>query len=244
MSERPCPPGWETRSRLLPVGGPSFVNEGILRQSLRAIADKVDGLDSASPQPECQQAYEDFCFAYDRPAWRPIAADDLSACVIVCFAVLDCLGCEMPATDTPYEPRMGRAVTELVDLGADFNRWLQSVGREDAWHDTTQPRADLPSGPAVALVGNNGSEGAEHGFVMLDGLDEDGEAPVLEGGQASLFGRGYRISKARYDFETRAPGQVWARRLSPNPSAWRRLRGWLDLAALPYTQACVLPVET
>lgn len=241
--ERPVPPGWESRSRLLPVGGSSVVNEGILRQALRSIADAIDGLDSASPNADCERAYGDFCYAYDREAWRPIASDDLSACVILVYAILDCLGCESPPTDTGYEPRMGRAVTELVAMGADFNAWLRSVGREDAWHDTTRPDATLPTGPFVALVGNNGSEGAEHGFVGLDGLDEGGECPVVEGGQASLFGKGYRISKATYDFEVRSPGDVWARRWTPNPGKWRRLRGYLDLAALPLTQACVLPAE-
>lgn len=241
--ERPVPEGWESRERLVPIGAPTFVRDAIILEACQRLADKIDGLDSESKDPVCQQAYEDFCFGYDRKAWRPIAADDLSACVIVTFAVLDCFGCEMPATDTGYEPRMGRAVTELTELGRDMNAWLRSVGREAAWHDMTIPGAELPRVPFVGLVGDNKSEGAEHGYIGLDGIDENNIGNVVEGGRLTTVPgkRGFSIGKGVYEYETRAPGQVWARRKSPLPNRWRRLRGWLDIGALPLTQRATLP---
>lgn len=236
MTERPVPEGWETRDRLYPVGAPTFVCEQILADAVCSLADAIDGLDSAGKNAG---AYEDFCFGLDRAAWRPRAADDLSACVIVIFRVLDCCGYDSSQTDTAYEPRMGKAVIEFGELGREVNAWLKSVDREAAWVDCTKPDAPLPTGPCVALVGDNKSEGAEHGFICLDATMRR----VVEGGQASLFGRGFRISKAVYEYETRGPGQIWARRVSPKPNKWRRLRAYIDLNALPFVGPTCLPAK-
>lgn len=247
VRERPVPEGWATRERLCPIAAPSAVCDAILSQELHAIADAVDGLDSEDPDPARQRRYEDFCFPYDKPASRPRLADDLSACVIVVFAVLDCLGYDSPQTDTAYHPRLGRAVADLVTLAKNLDAWLREVGRERAWHDATVPgsEATLPRGPFVALIGNNGSEGAEHGLVGLEGLDDDLVAPTLEGGLLTRYPKGkggYRIQKCAVELQIRGPGNVWVRRISPAANAWRRLRGWLDLMQVPFTQRATLPL--
>lgn len=236
VTERTVLPGWVVRERLYPVGAPTFVCEQLLADAVCAIGDATDGLDSEGPNAGL---YETFCYGLDRPAWRARAADDLSACVIVIFRVLDCCGYDSPQTDTPYEPRMGRAVIEFGQLGREVNAWLKSVDREAAWIDMTKPGAPMPTGPCVALFGDNGAEGAEHGVVFFDGTMRGG----FEGGQASIHGRGYRISKAIYEYESRGPGQIWGRRVSPNPNRWRRLRSVIDLNALPFTGPTCLPAS-
>ena len=103
----------------------------------------------------------------------------------------------------------------------------------------TTPGAPLPGGPALVLVGNNGDEGAEHGFLWLN------RGNAIEGGQVTRFpkkkGKGYRISKAGYEFEMRAPDSIWARRVTPNLNAWRRIRAYVSLDALPFTGPTCLP---
>ena len=125
MTDRPVPEGWTTRERLYPIGAPTFVCEEMLSRALEALANATDGLDS---EGDNAKAYEDFCYRFDRPTWRPIAADDLSACIVYLYAVLGCLGYESPQTTTPYEPRMGKAVIEFGQLG-----WRPSVARPRTW---------------------------------------------------------------------------------------------------------------
>lgn len=237
--ERPVPEGWESRSRLYGVGTAN--DDAILADAVERIAIATDGLDSAG---ETAAAYEAFNFPYDDARWAVAAADQLSSCAIYGLQVLDCLGYEAPQTDTPYQPRLGRAVTDVVQLGVEVNAWLASVGRRLAWHGTTAPGSeiDLPTGPHLALVGNNAGEGLEHVFVGLSGPSHllGGAIPVSEGGQPSKRGRGYSIQRSRYELIQRGPGQLWARRVGSVGNG-RRLRGWLDIGALPLTQRCVLP---
>lgn len=214
------------------MGAPTWVCDQLLDDALERLATGIDGLDSAGKNAT---SFERFVYAYDDPAWARLAADELSSCSIAGLAVLDCLGYESPQTDTPYCPRLGRAVSDLVTLALEINRWLAEVGRAPGWFDTTQADTPLPSGPYVALIGNNAGEGLEHVFVGL------GAERIVEGGQASLFGRGYRINRGSYALDVRKPGHVWAHRTTPNPGRSRRLRGYLDLRALPFTQATTLP---
>lgn len=230
MTERPCPEGWEQRDRLIPIGAPELVAVQILTEAVQRIADKVDGLDSADTN---HAEYEAFCFPYDKAAWAAIAADQLSSCAVFGLAVADCLGVDAPKSDKPYAPQLGLAVANVVTMGRQQNAWV----------DCTVAGAEMPSGPFIALVGNNAGEGYEHVFVGLDGLDDDNECRVVEGGQVSLKGKGYRIAKGVYDFETRAPGQTWCRRIAPKANSWRRLRGYVDLTRCRFDQRATLPVE-
>lgn len=230
MAERPVPPGWMSRERLYPVGGVPGGDGVLLRRTVQRIADAIDGLDSCAGNAP---AYEAFTFAYDPAAWRAGAADQLYSCALVGLAVLDCLGVEGPETDTPYRPRMGQAVAAVKNAGLDLHAWV----------DTTAIDAALPTGPFVGLVGNNAGEGQEHVIVGLDGLDDDGECRVVEGGQLSTHGKGFRIAKGFYKFERRDDVSVWARRISPSPNPWRRLRGYIDLEACSFTQRATVPVE-
>lgn len=228
--DRPVPDGWESRARLYPVGGVPGGDAVILQRAVQAIADAVDGLDSAGGSAP---SYEAFVFSYDAETWRKGAADQLYSCALVGLAVLDCLGVESPQTDTPYQPRMGSAVSAVVQAGRDLGAWV----------DTTAIDAELPSGPFIALVGDNGKGGPEHVLVGLDGLDDDGECYVFEGGQLSLHGKGYRISKGVYEFERRESKSVWARRIAPKTNPWRELRGYIDLTACVFSQRATLPVR-
>lgn len=239
-AERPVPPGWERAGRLVTPGSPSFVIEGRIRDALRRIADATDGLDSCGT-PAQQEAYRRFVFPYDAEAWGRIASDQLSACALVGAAVLDCLGYESEQTDTGYQQRVGRAVSDLVQLGIEADRWLESVSRPEAWVDLTSPHAELPDGPFVGLCGNNAGEGLEHVFVGLEGVDEGRDCPIVEGGQLSKIGKGFRIARGVYHFDVRAPGNVWVRRTAPSANAFRRLRAVLLLDRLPYTQEATLP---
>lgn len=240
-TERPLAPGWERVGRLCPIGAPSFVCEERLRTALRLIAGRIDGLDSAGKN---QDEYRAFTFAYDDVAWGTVASDQLSACSLVGLAVLDCLGAESDETDTGYQKRIGRAVSDLVNLGLKEDVWLASVGRPEAWVDMTLPDAQLPDGPFLGLCGNNRGEGLEHVFVGLEGVDEDGDAPVVEGGRASTKGAGFAIGTGIYSFEVRAPGHVWVRRVSAPSSSFRRLRAVLLLEHVAFTQDATLPAET
>lgn len=233
MTERPCPEGWERRERLYPVGSVPGGEAAILKDALERIATAIDGLDSASPDQSVQRAYEAFVLPHDDEKWRVRAADDFYSCALVGVSLVDCLGGEGLGADEPYEHRVGRAVTDFKQLGKDLGGWV----------DTTIAGAPLPTGPFVGLVGNNGNEGAEHVFVGLDGLDDDQECHVVEGGQptATPGAKGYRIARGVYDFEARAPGQIWARRIAPKASAWRRLRGYVDLTACAFDGPVTLP---
>lgn len=226
-AERPVPDGWETRERLLPVGA---FGDAVLVRAVQKIADAIDGLDSAGPNAP---SYEAFVFSYDEPSWRRGAADQLYSCALTGLALLDCLGVELPETDTPYRPRMGAAVSAVVEAGRELGAWV----------DTTAIDAELPTGPFVALVGNNKGEGPEHVLIGLDGLDDDLECHVVEGGQLSTHGKGYRISKGVYEFERRDDVSVWARRIAPASNPWRRLRGYIDLSRCLLTQRATLPVD-
>jgi hypothetical protein len=53
--------------------------------------------------------------------------------------------------------------------------------------DAAEPDPPLPSGPSLVLVGQNGTEGAEHGHICPDA----NVRRVVEGGQASPLGRGH-----------------------------------------------------
>lgn len=228
MADRPVPPGWESRERLYPVGGVPGGDGVILRRTVQRIADAIDGLDScAGNAPQ----YEAFTFSYDAAAWRAGAADQLYSCALVGLAVLDCLGVEDPGTDSPYQPRMGQAVAAVKNTGLHLGAWV----------DTTEIDATLPAGPFVGLVGDNGKEGPEHVLVGLDGLDDDLECYVVEGGQLSKHGKGFRIAKGVYEFERRDPKSVWARRIGE--PRWRRLRGYIDLEACLFTQRATVPSE-
>lgn len=230
MAERPVPPGWMSRERLYPVGGVPGGDGVLLRRTVQRIADAIDGLDSCAGNAP---AYEAFTFAYDPAAWRAGAADQLYSCALVGLAVLDCLGVEGPETDTPYRPRMGQAVAAVKNAGLDLHAWV----------DTTAIDAALPTGPFVGLVGNNAAEGPEHVIVGLDGLDDDLECYVVEGGQLTAVkgAKGFRIAKGVYEFERRDPKNVWARRIGE--PRWRRLRGYIDLEACSFTQRATVPVE-
>lgn len=226
-AERPVPPGWESRARLYPIGGGDGV---ILRRTVARIADAIGGLDSAGPN---QASYEAFVFSYDDETWRKGAADQLYSCALTGLALLDCLGVESPQTDTPYRPRMGSAVTAVKQAGIDLGAWV----------DATGPDAPLPTGPFVALVGDNGKGGQEHVLIGLDGLDEDDECYAVEGGQLSQHGAGYRINKAVYEFDRRDGRSIWARRIAPQANPWRRLMGYIDLEACVFSQRATLPAE-
>lgn len=231
MTERPCPPGWEQRERLIPIGSAPGGDEAILRDALGRIAKGIDGLDSASPDAAIQRAYEAFVLPHDADPWRRAGADQLSSCALVALSVLECLGATATTIGIPYAPRLGRAVADVVQAGRELGAWV----------DATRADAPSPSGPFVALIGDNGAGGLEHVFIGLDGLDKDGEVRVVEGGQASLYAAGYRIATGVYQVQTRAPGQVWARRISPKASAWRRLRGYVDLSACAFDGPATLP---
>ncbi|MBP9863232.1 MAG: hypothetical protein KBD62_35125 [Kofleriaceae bacterium] len=231
MAERPVPPGWTSRERLYPVGGVPGGDGAILRSFVAGFADRVDGLDSAGPNAA---TYEELLFAYDDPAWRKRAADELYSCARLGCVLLDCAGADVPLLRLPYQPRMGQAVADVVAAG-------RALG---AWVDTTVAGAELPTGPFVGLVGNNAGEGQEHVIVGLDGLDDDGECRVVEGGQLSTHGKGFRIAKGFYEFERRDDVSVWARRISPSPNPWRRLRGYIDLEACLFTQRATVPEDT
>lgn len=233
MAERPVPPGWESRERLYPVGGVPGGDGVILRDVLDRIAGKVADLDSAHPQAAIQRAYEAFILAHDADPWRRAGADQLSSCALVALAVLECLGASSPVLGLPYQRRMGRAVADVVQVGKE----------QGAWVDTTLPGALLPDGPFIALVGNNAGEGAEHIFIGLEGVDGDGECPVVEGGQPSIYAAGQRIARGFYDLTRRDDVSVWARRFSPNPGKERRLRGYIDLEACLFTQRATVPSE-
>lgn len=225
-AERPVPLGWSSRERLYPVGGVPGGDGVILRRAVQRIADAIDGLDScAGNAPQ----YEAFVFSYDPAAWRQGAADQLYSCALVGLAVLDCLGLEAPQTDTPYRPRMGQAVAAVKQAGLDVGAWV----------DTTAIDAQLPTGPFIGLVGNNAAEGPEHVLVGLDGLDDDLECYVVEGGQLSKLGKGYRVAKGVYELERRDPKNVWARRIGE--PRWRRLRGYIDLESCVFSQRATLP---
>lgn len=231
VTERPCPPGWEQRERLYPVGSAPGGGEAILRDALERIAGAIDGLDSASPSPSVQRAYEAFVLPHDADPWRRAGADQLSSCALVALSVLECLGAQATTIGIPYAPRLGRAVADVAQAGRELGAWVDSTGAD----------APLPFGPFVALIGDNGGGGLEHVFVGLNGLDKDGEARVVEGGQASLYAAGYRIATSVYQVQTRAPGQTWARRVAPKASAWRRLRGYVDLSAVDFSGPVMLP---
>ena len=231
MTERPCPDGWERRERLYPVGSAPGGEAAILRDALDRIAGAIDGLDSASPSPAIQRAYEAFVLPHDADPWRRAGADQLSSCALVGLSVLECLGARASTIGVPYAPRLGRAVADVVQAGRDLGAWV----------DATRADAPLPSAPFVALIGDNGAGGLEHVFIGLDGLDKDGEVRVVEGGQASLYAAGYRIATGVYQVQTRAPGQTWARRVAPKASAWRRLRGYVDLSAVDFSGTVTLP---
>lgn len=233
-AERPVPPGWTSRPQLYPVGGAPGGDAAILRDTLQRIATAIDGLDSAHPSAAAQRAYEAFVLAHDADPWRRGGADQLSSCALVALAILECLGAASPVLGVPYQPRMGRAVADVVQVGRELGAWV----------DTTLPGASLPTGPFVALVGNNGSEGLEHVFVALDGLDDDGECPVVEGGQASQYAAGYRVARGFYEIERRDDVSAWARRFSPSPGKPRRLRGYIDLEACLFTQRATVPEES
>ena len=228
---RAVPPGWEQRERLYPVGSAPGGDEAILRDALGRIAKGIDGLDSASPSPSVQRAYEAFVLPHDADPWRRAGADQLSSCALVGLSVMECLGARASTIGIPYAPRLGRAVADVVQAGRELGAWV----------DATQADAPSPSGPFVALIGDNGAGGLEHVFIGLDGLDKDGEARVVEGGQASLHAAGYRIATGVYQVQTRGPGNTWARRISPRASAWRRLRGYVDLSAVDFSGAVTLP---
>lgn len=233
MTERPCPPGWEQRERLYPVGSAPGGEAAILRDALERIAKGIDGLDSASPSPSVQRAYEAFVLPHDADPWRRAGADQLSSCALVALSVLECLGAQATTIGIPYAPRLGRAVADVVQAGRELGAWV----------DSTRADAPLPSAPIVALIGDNGAGGLEHVFIGLDGLDKDGEVRVVEGGQASLYAAGYRIATGVYQVQTRAPGQTWCRRIAPKANTWRRLRGYVDLTRCAFTQRATLPVE-
>lgn len=231
MTERPCPPGWEQRERLYPVGSVPGGEAAILRDALERIAGAIDGLDSASPDAAIQRVYEAFVLPHDADPWRRAGADQLSSCALVGLSVLECLGAQASTIGIPYAPRLGRAVADVVQAGRELGAWV----------DATRADAPLPSAPFVALIGDNGAGGLEHVFIGLDGLDKDGEVRVVEGGQASQHAAGYRIATGVYQVQARAPGQVWARRISPRASAWRRLRGYVDMSAVAFDGPATLP---
>jgi hypothetical protein len=93
-------------------------------------------------------------------------------------------------------------------------------------------------------VGNNGSEGTEHGYIGLSGPDaeREGAFDVVEGGQLSRHGKGFSIQLAEYVIHDRGPAQPghwWAGRSTARTQ--RRLQGYIDLTAVPYTQRAQLP---
>lgn len=234
MAERPVPTGWTSRERLYPVGGVPGGDGAVLRDALSRLAEATDGLDSADPKLDRQRAYEAYVLPHDADPWRRAGADQLSSCALYGLSVLECLGARASTIGLPYQPRMGQAVADVVKAGLELGAWV----------DTTLPDAPLPSGPFVALVGNNASEGLEHVLIGLDGLDDDGECPAIEGGQPSLYAAGQRIVRGFYQVERRDDVSVWARRFSPSPNKPRRLRGYIDLEAVAFAGRAVLPAET
>jgi len=226
--ERPVPLGWSSRPQLYPVGGVPGGDGVILRRAVQSIADRVDGYDSGNPATE--RLYEAFVFSYDPDAVRRAMADSMYACALVSGALCDCLGAEGAGADSAYAGRIGRAVTDVKQLGIDTGAWV----------DMTEIDAPLPSGPACVLMGDNGPKnGAEHWENLLEGLDEDGEAHTFGGGRKTA--KGYGISKAVYQFERRDPKGVLARAIAPGASAWRRVMGYINLEACQFTQRATLP---
>ena len=219
MTDRPVPEGWTTRERLLPVGAPTFVDGRVLANACDAIADEIDGYDSSGPNAA---QYEALVFSYDDATWRKGAADQLYSCALTGCALLDCFGAETPGTDTPYRPRMGSAVGAVKQAGKDLGAWIT--------------KGDPHASPSIILVGDNtGKHGFEHVIIWTG-------SQWVEGGQMSLHGKGYRISKAVYESQERSDG-FWMRRVSPNPNAWRKVMGWIDLSLCSWTQRATLPED-
>lgn len=214
MTDRPVPEGWTTRERLLPIGGFSDL---VLRSACDAVADEIDGYDSAGPNAA---KYEAFVFSYDSEAWRRVNADLLYSCALTGAALADCFGAEGTGADSAYAKRNGRAVTDLKQLGVDMGAWVS--------------KGDPHASPSIILVGDNTAKnGIEHVIIWTG-------SQWVEGGQVSLHGKGFRISKAVYETEARADG-VWMRRTSPNPNGWRKVMGWIDLSLCLWTQRATLP---
>lgn len=232
MSPRPVSDGWlRTEAPLSPDA---------LDDAVQRIAAAVGSLDSNGPTSD---AYRAFVFPYDDARWGAIASDQLSSCALVGLAVLDCLGCVSRETDAPYHPRMGQAVSALVRLGLAENAVRAAQGLSPAWMDATVAGCPAPEGPHIALVGNNANEGLEHVYVALSGVGIGGgeTCGVIEGGQPSARGRGFRIARARYRLDQRAPNAIWASRPATASRA-RRLRGYLELSRVDYADPAVLPV--
>ena len=215
MTDRPVPEGWTTRERLLPIGGFSDL---VLRAACDAVADEIDCYDSCDPATEAK--YEALLFSYDSEAWRKAASDQLYSCALTGLALLDCFGAETPGTDAPYRPRMGQAVSAVKQAGIDVGAWLS--------------KGDPHANPSIILVGDNTAKhGIEHVIIWTG-------SQWVEGGQLSRHGKGFRISKAVYEVQERPDG-TWMRRTSPNPNAWRKVMGWIDLSLCSWTQRATLP---
>ena len=98
-----------------------------------------------------------------------------STCALTVMAYLRARGVQHEALSTPYLRQIGRAMADVETVGRALGVWTEEPGE----------LATLPQPEDVVRIGNDGSLGYAHVFVVTDIDAETGVVDSVDGGQAS-----------------------------------------------------------
>ncbi len=208
---------------------PGEVVEARRRAGVVAIARACAGLSFASDPAR----YATLLFPLDDPARARAMAKSMSSCAVFALAVLRLAGVEHPHLAAPYASRLGKAVSDVLAVGADLGA-------------LRKPTPDASPAPGdIVLIGQNGAPkswvrgtGAGEHVLVVTGIDDD-IVDSCDGGQPGLERRSRRL--------VRVGSEMWlatlAHRLDPDgrPNPARRIVAYLDVASLPTTRPAMVP---
>lgn len=197
-----------------------FASQDEAERALSDYAESLVGACARCPRPD---EYARALFPHDDGVTAARFSVGMSSCALFALACWRAVGLPHPYLSQPYASRIGRAVSDVVEIARSCGAWRG--------HDETLS-SGLCAGDVILM-------GPPEHVAVVTSVDPRGGVVTygaVEGGQVSIYG--YAIGRGDYALVTSPGGQPWVKSVHPpahslaHPSTGRRLVGSASLAAL------------